>query len=796
MELMKSKKSKIIIIVSILVAVALIAAGIVTAVLLGKGNKTCKNHIDQNGDGKCDICGADMTVDTPDKQYEDKLEPISKYYITAKEGDGYAVTAPKYVIKGQSFSFSVKYSNYFDSTKAVVYVNGSEVTPEADGNYNVNNVQENVEIKVSGLVRTHYGVIKTSCLGAKVVGDDRVAVDGDYSFTLDIADVASGTPVVKANGDVISAADGRYNIVKPNRNLIIEVSGLTVPLVNVTYDTSRGYAIETIPTVVGDSLYFSVHIDKDHENHTPLVVKVNGDVIEPENGIYVVANAPKDVSIEVDGIVERERITITFENCDLLPTSIYKATAWQEVVPSREGYIFNGWKDASGNSIEFDFMSNVTMYASWITENGVDYIKELPIVKAKIAARYGEINGAWWRLNVSDKEMADRYVDLLGHYTEFERNKITTDAITEDFISKTAYVSSQIVGKNFFYGANENAVMLFFNVNGEMKNKGASLLRTLSNGDDMDGIRYNIQEKNENGSTILDYSLNFGKYNFKKLCDINGKVTFWLSTNAIGLTASVGDESLFDAETNTNIASGGTCALYRVDIQGREVFVNGEYVFDLSESEFNGESEFNIDIHRLDIVSHQYAYIQISNIYVGANDPSLIKVIKTSETFKITNMLSASYIDPNNGHTVYTRSNASQMFGELNGDHYNIQKPSSTSANLVLDYKFTINAFNFKKYCDKYGSVSFMLASNYSGITASIGSTVIFTSVANTPVMITIQDGSVFADGTYVCDLPEDVYNGTSALSLDVHRTTEATYAAFHVSDLKAGPRNTDLVKE
>ncbi len=771
-------KKKIII---ISIAAAIVIAGIVTAIVLTAGNNSCKNHVDSNNDGLCDNCG-EITAQEPN--YEDNVEAISKYSITVKDGEGYSVDAPASVIKGNSFSFTVSFSNYFDSTNAAVKVNGNTVTAE-DGKYTVKNVTDDVEISVTGLVRKYYGVAKLACLGASVLGDDRVAVDGDYTFSLEISDKASGTPVVKANGNVIEPVSGVYTVSKPNSNLVIEVSGITVPTVEVIGHDTDAYTLKYNPTVVGDSLSFSVHINSDYENHVPLTVKVNGTVIEAVNGIYTLENAPETVSITVDGISLRQKITLNFENCDLAPTTIYQATLWQGITPTRDGYIFGGWNNASGSPAELDFMADMTLYASWLTEDEVDYVRQLPIVANKIRARYTQLGGAWWKLNPSDKALVSEYNELLAHHTDFEKTRVNTHQNVKEFLEKTAYISDIVVSKNGFYGAYENAVMLFFTADGEYQNKGASNVFTLSGGDVMDGIRYNIQNKNANEDVILDYELVFGKYNFKNLCERYGKVTFWLSSNAYGATVSVAGEDLFEAAENTSIPSGGKCALYRVDIQDKGIFVNGQYLFDLSDSVYAGESDFTIDVHRLDIPEHQYAYIQISNIYTGASDPSLLKILKTGETFKISGMLSASWQDSVTGLNTYpSRTDFSSL---VDGDAYNIQKKDSATEQIILDYQFTVKAFDYSKYCKKYGSVTIQFANNYAGATVRIGSSLIFTTKANETVSVTIKDGKIFVKDAYVCDLSADVYSGASALVIDVHRLEEHTYSSFHISNLVAG---------
>ncbi len=784
---------KQIIILAIVLAV-IIVASVVTIILINNSNNDnpCDKHVDANGDGNCDVCGESLVILPVDPEYQDKVEAQSRYNVTVAEGEGFSVNAPKAILKGETLVFTVEISNYFDGTNAVVKVNDKVVAPDDDGNYTVKRVSSDITISVTGLSRVYYGVAKTyKGLGVKVVGDDKVAVGGNYTFTLQVSQHATEQVVVKVNGQIVTPNDGVYTVANCNDNVIVEVSDPVVPKVNATID-GVGYTIEALPTVIGDTYYFSVHINQDYENHQPLVVKANGSVVEAVDGIYAIQNAPQDVTIAVEGLTLREKITLTFANCDLAPATVYKATIWQGATPTREGYLFNGWTDLFGNPIDIDYMSDVTLYASWITEEGIDYAKQITVVANKIKTRYTALGSDWWRLTPQDKALSDEHQQLLAHHTEFEKGFYSQHANVTDFIEKTQYVSDQVVGKNAFYGASENAVQLWYNVDGERTTKGASMIRILANGDDMDGVRHNIQVKNASNQLILDYNLEFGKYNFKQLCDKYGKVTFWLSTNAVGLTAVVGEEYLFEATTNTAIASGGTCALYRVDVQEGMIFVNSKYVFDLDEATYNGESDFVIKVHRLDIESHQYAYVQISNIYVGANDPSLVKVVKTSETFAVENLITLNYIDNDESKTWGYSSNEPAVF---NGKNWSIERPNGALTEPhILDYDFTVKAFNYARYCKKYGSVSFKFMSNQTGATVKVGDTTLLTTTKDQVYSITIQDGSIFVDGVHLCVLTDDVYNGNAPLVLQVNRQEGKLYYQINISDFVAGPKDDSLV--
>ena len=53
----------------------------------------------------------------------------------------------------------------------------------------------------------------------------------------------------------------------------------------------------------------------------------------------------------------------------------------------------------------------------------------------------------------------------------------------------------------------------------------------------------------------------------------------------------------------------------------------------------------------------------------------------------------------------------------------------------------------------------------------------------------------MYVNGEYKCDLDENVYNGTEALNLSVHRLESHTYAAMDISNIYAGEADPALVR-
>lgn len=102
----------------------------------------------------------------------------------------------------------------------------------------------------------------------------------------------------------------------------------------------------------------------------------------------------------------------------------------------------------------------------------------------------------------------------------------------------------------------------------------------------------------------------------------------------------------------------------------------------------------------------------------------------------------------------------------------------------ILDYTLTLPVINYKQYCSQYGAVQFIVKGN--GFAMTYNGTK-FSDVANSiEQIITICDGKLFANGSFVALLDETVYEGTNALSLNITRGKANTYGWITISDVKA----------
>ena len=97
----------------------------------------------------------------------------------------------------------------------------------------------------------------------------------------------------------------------PSATYTINFSVVQGDSYNVSIPTGEGFSVTGNSKVYAGANYgFTVTVAEGYDA-TNLVVKVNGEAIEGSNGNYAVANVSGDLVITVEGIVEKERCTVT-----------------------------------------------------------------------------------------------------------------------------------------------------------------------------------------------------------------------------------------------------------------------------------------------------------------------------------------------------------------------------------------------------------------------------------------------------------------------------------------------------
>ena len=190
----------------------------------------------------------------------------------------------------------------------------------------------------------------------------------------------------------------------------------------------------------------------------------------------------------------------------------------------------------------------------------------------------------------------------------------------------------------------------------------------------------------------------------------------------------------------------------------------------------------------------------------GYVEPSTITALKNSITDETiveasinaievsTTLSTGKKVTAGTGNTANTWYNNQESVNNI-GAYVELQVvEDSTNANgfikaggrqdAILDYTLTLPVINYKQYCSQYGAAQFTVKG--SGFAMIYNGTKFSDVAGSVEQIITISDGKLFANGSFVALLDETVYEGANALSFDVTRGKANTYGWITISDVKA----------
>lgn len=149
-----------------------------------------------------------------------------------------------------------------------------------------------------------------------------VAEGGSFSFTVTVSDGFEGTPVVKANGNELTAENDVYTITDIAADQLVTVEGITaIPnTCTVTLTEGTGYTIaaaegSSSPVTEGGSFSFTVTLCNGYEG-TP-VVKANGHEVTALDGVYTIESIIEDQIITVEGIAIKANTYLVAASADV-----------------------------------------------------------------------------------------------------------------------------------------------------------------------------------------------------------------------------------------------------------------------------------------------------------------------------------------------------------------------------------------------------------------------------------------------------------------------------------------------
>ncbi len=553
----------------------------------------------------CGGCGDDgeggastsaPNVDQPTYSDEIKETPTS-FDVTVTEGEGYKIFAASSVAANGSLEFTVEFDGQYNAEAATVEANGVPVAC-VDEKYVLANVNEHVTLSVKNLVRVSYGVLLASTDGVILTGDGSVKIGESYTFTVTLEEGATKGEdfAVKVNGERVTSATERYTVESVNKDLIITVSGVNVPYYAVSGLEGTGYVVSASSEKVmqGKDLSFAVNVDEAYERSEEYSVTVNGSKIEATNGVYTVKNVQSDVVIAVNGLSARQKFTVTYENCDLAAGTVYVGTLFHLPTPARPEYLFNGWKDENGDDFVMDYSGDVTVYASWITGGGVDYVARYQELAEDMEARYEKLKSErrLHYLNVNDYQMTTEYAEMYAHFTEHEKSLYGGEnESVKAFLAEAEYIPHVELEKM------PAGVTVTYDVDGTETSYSSYHGSTVINSEDSEkeiqyafnGGFFSLQAPNADEPS-LTYYFTLNKMNFKEKCEEYGRVSFLMKGNYAGMSLLCGDTPL--AYTMAQHV------LQRVDIQDGYLYVNGTCALQLSDEIYTGEKSLVFTVIR------------------------------------------------------------------------------------------------------------------------------------------------------------------------------------------------------
>ncbi len=226
----------------------------------------------------------------------------NKYAVTAPaESVAYTFTGNATAIHGETYTFTLEVKESYDTANLKVKANGTELTAAEDGKtYAVQNVTGELEITVEGLNVKKYNVTLSTGDGYTLDGAAQAEHGGNYMFTLTLNEAYSNSaPIVKCNGNVLTAANGKYTVENVTGALEITVENVELNTYTARIAAGDGF------TVTGDSQKTinhgaSVQFTIAAKNASDIVKVFNGAAeLNGENGVYTIENVTSDITLTV-----------------------------------------------------------------------------------------------------------------------------------------------------------------------------------------------------------------------------------------------------------------------------------------------------------------------------------------------------------------------------------------------------------------------------------------------------------------------------------------------------------------
>lgn len=436
-----------------------------------------------------------------------------QYDIKLIDGDGFVYNHDGFDLKvnhGDNFVFDVTLLPEYSNSTPIVSVDGTQITKNANGKYEISNITANKTVTVSGVQKNAYRVTLKNGNGYKLETTyNTLVTSGDeFVFSVNVASGFGGNYSVQVKlGETTKTLpkndNNEYNI-KVTAPTEISVAGIDKLTFNVTTPTIPNANFEAVTegneVSYGGSYQFRVTAN---DGYRVQAVAVNGNTVTPVNGVYTVSNVTSTLNIEAE--IKANVLTVNYvtyeKNHNDSSTGTFTIDTLSSVTAktfkSCSVHKFVGWLQDDSNEVPADnFASKISTSDATVTlvaryelftgEEAIDNLVKL-MQTERLVSENPDAAGYYHMTfrtlaNVIAAAQTDpcvaEYVTVTGHGTLLssttESNVNFADSKIVDFLSQrdrkttTPIIAQRIDGLDFkMYNYYMNSNLKLLDVNGE-----------------------------------------------------------------------------------------------------------------------------------------------------------------------------------------------------------------------------------------------------------------------------------------------------------------------------------------
>lgn len=324
------------------------------------------------------------------------LDGTIKYTITWEQSENFEIIplegySSQVDLRGE-FKFKVTPSVGYDLSGADVKANGAKLTPVA-GVYTINNIADDIEITVGGVIKKEYKVTVGTDLpqGIEIIPEGSQTWNVEYGdafeFAINITKNGYNEEGIKvySNGVLINAEDGVYTISNITSNI-----NITLDITKYEYDVTcnqtegfdlipeDGYNEDLYVVPYGGQFKFRLELlDGYVAQNLQVFAQVNSNSVQlyaDGKGVYSIENVIGDVVIIVNGISKATYdITCISGHYDIIPQNGYDFIVehgenFRFTIQVHEGYTYSNLKVYSNDYLLTPIGGGVYEIANITTE--------------------------------------------------------------------------------------------------------------------------------------------------------------------------------------------------------------------------------------------------------------------------------------------------------------------------------------------------------------------------------------------------------------------------------------------